>query len=80
MWVLVLAGHIFEVVDGVLASFLLCTGLTAVTIHNTYWSLPDLLPTIPDLEAFCWIKAEGQIRQPELGCKTQMLVSVHHHI
>ncbi len=26
------------------------------------------------------IKAEGRIRQPELGCKTQMLTSVHHHI
>src|SRR5258708_4610402 len=31
-------------------------------------------------EAFCWIKAEGWIRQPELGCKTQMLASVCHHI
>src|SRR5258708_6655400 len=56
-----------------------------VTIRNTYQSLLDLLPTIPDQTHRPWkhpgrSKQKDQIRQPELGCKTQMLVSVHHHI
>ncbi len=54
-------------------------------IHNTYWSLPDLLPTIPDQMCRPWkhpgrSKQKDWIRQPELGCKTQMLASVCHHI
>ncbi len=59
--------------------------LVTVTIHNTYWSLPDLLPTIPDQihrprKHPGRSKQKDWIRQPELGCKTQMLASVHHHI
>src|SRR6266436_3352707 len=56
-----------------------------VMICNMYQSLPDLLPTI--LGQTCRpqkhpgrSKQKDWIRQPELGCKTQMLVSVHHHI
>ena len=56
-----------------------------VMIHNMYWSLLDLLPMIPDQTHRPWkhpgrSKQKDQIRQPELGCKTQMLVSVRHHI
>src|SRR5260221_10570016 len=56
-----------------------------VMIHNTYRSLPDLLPMIPDQMCRPWkhpgrSKQKDWIRQPELGCKTQMLASVCHHI
>src|SRR5258708_23780846 len=60
-------------------------GCACVTICNTYQSLLDLLPMIPDQthrpqKHPGGSKQKDQIRQPELRCKTQMLSSVCHHI
>src|SRR5258708_40378179 len=56
----------------------------AVMIRDTYRSLPDLFPTTPDQTvdpgSILRDQNKGLIRQPELGCKHQMLASVHHHI
>ena len=62
------------------------TGIYRRVTHRTIiLPTPDLLPTIPDQMHRPWkhpggSKHKDQIRQPELGCKTQTLVSVHHHI
>src|SRR6266436_7989460 len=48
-----------------------------------FQSLPDLLPTALDQTRRPWKHSGGTTHnarwQPKLGCRTQMLTSVHHH-